>query len=348
MDKVFVKYSATTESERILHTLHGVATGFYINNGWYVLPSLKRFAKFQSSVLLPNIDYKTILGSYKNITSVDKYKDNSDKTLSNKIWLKAIETEITEKKIFQAINHKKLLELEKQYSQMLLPALKQLKQSIPIYKNVDFSICVKPTNLGVYLSFDSVKAVELKNRKVDIGITIRIDQPMEYILEGLASSATRNLLESTNTWRETEAVSDFITKYMFSAKNFKGTILSVMKSDDTLLQTSINYLITLQAPINLPLTFNADQNLISYFGENITQNFSPYEFRVLKALIINRNNTVTIDDLSDQIYKSNSDEKFTLWGITKTIQRVRDKLEEIGVPRTMIQNVKGEGFKLLD
>lgn len=347
MDKVFIKYFPTTESERILHTIHGIATGFYIENGWYVLPNLKKFAKFQASVLLPNLDYKTILGSYKNIINIDKYNDNSNKAVLNKVWLKAIETEITEKKIFQAISHAKLLKLETQYSQILTPALKQLKQSIPMYKNVNFNICIKPTNFGVYLSFDSIKAIELKKGQVDIGITIRTDQPAEYILEGLASSVIRNLLESTNTWRETEAVSDFITKYMFEAKNFKGTILSVMKRDDTLLQASINYLITLHAPINLPLTFNADQNLISYFGQNITGHFSPYEFRVLKALIINRNRAVTFDYLSDQIYKDNSDLKFTLWGITKTVQRVRDKLEQLGVSRDVVQNVKGEGFKLL-
>jgi len=103
MDKVFIKYSATTESEWILHTIHGIATGFYINHGWYVSPNLKKFAKLQASVLLPNLDYKTILGLYKNIIDTDKYKDNSDKTLSNKTWLKAIETEITEKKYFKQL-----------------------------------------------------------------------------------------------------------------------------------------------------------------------------------------------------------------------------------------------------
>jgi len=46
---------------------------------------------------------------------------------------------------------------------------------------------------------------------------------------------------------------------MFEAKNFQGTILSVMKRNDFLLQTSINYLITLHAPINLPIAFNEDQ-----------------------------------------------------------------------------------------
>jgi len=216
-----------------------------------------------------------------------------------------------------------------------------------MYKDVDFNVCVKPINFGVYLSFDSVDMANLKKGKVEIGITIRLDQPFATILEGLASAVTRKLLESTNTWRETEAVSDFLTKYVLQTKNFKGTILSVMKRNDFLLQTSINYLITLHAPINLPLTFNVDQNSILYFGENITSNFSPYEFRVLKMLVINKNRTISIDEISEAIYKTDADLKFTLWGITKTVQRVRDKLEKIGMYRNIVQNVKGEGFKLL-
>jgi DNA-binding winged helix-turn-helix (wHTH) protein len=347
MDKVFVSYSPTTESERILHTISGVATGFYIENGWYVLPCLKKYQKVNSSVLLPTLNYLDILGSYKSISSNKKYKDNSENTVTNKQLLNKVESEIIKSKVFVPLDKSKLNKLEKEYSKLLLPAIRQIKQSIPIYKDIDFNICVKPTHFGVCMSFDSIKQKDFEKKFVDICITVRLDWPIEQVLEGLASSVSRGLIEATNTWRETEAVSDFITKYVLGAYNVKGTINSVSKRDDKLLHKSIEYLLSLQAPINLPLNFNADQNVISYYGENVTNHFSPYEFRVLKMLITNKNKTVSIDEISEGIYKTNADLKFTLWGITKTVQRVRDKLEEIGVPRTMIQNVKGEGFKLL-
>jgi len=84
------------------------------------------------------------------------------------------------------------------------------------------------------------------------------------------------------------------------------------------------------------------------FEDNITAEFTPYEFKALRALLKNRNKTVTFDQISEQLYGEETDIKFTIWGITKTIQRIRNKIQQHGLPRDIILNVKGQGFKLLE
>lgn len=80
---------------------------------------------------------------------------------------------------------------------------------------------------------------------------------------------------------------------------------------------------------------------------DITDEFGPYELRMLRLLTKNKYHTVSFDQLADEMYNVNADLKYSLWGITKTLQRVRGKLEYYGIPKDAIQNVKGEGYKLV-
>jgi len=349
MNKISVNYSKTTEAKRIAHTLYGVLTGFYITNKWYVFSSKIAKSKMQSVVLLPRLNYSKI----QNTINAKKLKekrgvkaDDSGIFVKDKKIISFIEKELEKSGQFSAMSDKQLNEFETKCRQILVPAIKKTKLLIPLLANSNFNITVKPSNFGVYLSFDKIEYDKDINN-IDISITLRNDQDPQYILEGLASSISRQLVELYSNWRETEAVSDFFTKYVFGFSEFKGTLEAVNKIDYKLLNKSVDYLLSINAPTGLPLEYNLARNLITFYGKDITPILSPYEFRVLKVLIINRNKTVTFDQISDYIYKENVDLKFTLWGITKTIQRVRDKLEELGVPRSVIQNVKGEGFKLL-
>lgn len=59
-------------------------------------------------------------------------------------------------------------------------------------------------------------------------------------------------------------------------------------------------------------------------------------------MMIEKSNTiVTIDELADLLFAN--DEEFSLAAIAKTIQRLRDKLEQNGVSASFIQTLRGQG-----
>jgi len=351
MDKVTINYSIDTETKRILHTIFGVVGEFYIKNGWYVLPNKKANFKYPNSVILPELKYRDLLGFGIDFNSPYLYANDSTKVTDNKNLQKIVNKALLENNLYTPISKKDLTTLSKKYNKLLIPAIAKIQQTFEIFKDHTFEIEVVPTHFGVCLSFDVVRDNELKKKHHKIRITKRIDVPDVNLLEGLASSISRGLIEQeiSPSWRETEAVSDFITKFILDGKTFVPTLKTVDDYKNVeVLNQSIRYLISLQTPTGVPFNYVKDSNSIILFSNNITSDFTPYEFRVLRALLEHRNKAVSFDQISEEVYKVDADIKFTLWGITKTVQRLRDKLEEHGLPREMISNVRGEGFKLLE
>ncbi|NCT55333.1 winged helix-turn-helix transcriptional regulator [bacterium] len=351
MDSVKLEYSLQTEAKSLVHAIFGVSNGFYIKNGWYVLPTKTAYLKDRSTVYLPKMDYTILLGSYVKISETDKINNNSDVAQNNKAWVNALEDQLKNNKLYINISTTKKQKLLTEYQQLLFPAIKKLKLAIPLYKNKEFNIIVNPTNFGVGLSFTVLRNKSLQQKNIDINIKIRNDVPLAYLIEGLASSVSRGLYEKDVNnigWRETESISDFLTKYVFEQEDCVPTLSVVSKRKIKLLEQSLNYLISLNAPTGVPFKYVESTNTVMLFEDNITSDFTPYEFKALRALLKNRNKTITFDQISEQLYGEETDIKFTIWGITKTIQRIRDKLQNYGLPRDIILNVKGQGFKLLE
>ena len=74
------------------------------------------------------------------------------------------------------------------------------------------------------------------------------------------------------------------------------------------------------------------------------ENLSRQQMQILEVLIQRGNNLVTIDEISRLIF--DTEEDFSLWAIAKTIQRLRDKLEQNGVSGSFIQTLRGQGYIL--
>ena len=62
------------------------------------------------------------------------------------------------------------------------------------------------------------------------------------------------------------------------------------------------------------------------------------------SLIRNSNTVTEIDDIGSVIFKS--EDNFSLYAISKTIQRLRDKLEANGISGSYIQTLRGKGYLL--
>lgn len=338
---VKIEYSDQTEAQRIYFELGYVFNEFFVENQWYVLPTLGNYKIDDPVVILPRLNYFEILDGIKTF----KFNEDDFKKEDYKV-IKKTQNALIKTRQFKKIDDKKLKAMETRWQKMLLPILEKAQHSLYYLKNKKTNITIKPSNFGTCGSFS---LFDVAKENVGFEVRPRLDQKPEEIVELVTSSLTRSALKDNPNvkWRETEAVSDFFTQYVFGVKNHSWTLDKVTKRKPDLLRKSTRYLMELGLPTGELLKYNSKKNKITLINDDITDVLAPYEFRLLRGLIENRNTTLSYNYMAEELYNSHADVKFSLWGITKTVQRVRDKLEDLGVPRETIINVKGEGFKLV-
>jgi DNA-binding response OmpR family regulator len=84
---------------------------------------------------------------------------------------------------------------------------------------------------------------------------------------------------------------------------------------------------------------------LSSFASLPTDNFSPREKAILNLLLSKSGVLVTTDEIGDILF-SKQPESYSLYAISKFIQRLRDKLEQNGLSGSFIQTKRGEGYLL--
>jgi len=242
MDSVKLDYSLQTEAKSLIHTVFGVSNGFYIKNGWNVLPYKVPYSDNNSNVYLPELNYINIFGSYIKVSETDRVLNMSESAQCKQTWVKAVSKALHTNNLFAPLTENKTKQLQKEYIELLLPAVKKIKKTISIYKNKTFKITVIPTQFGVGLSFSILRKDKLTSKTLDIDIKIRNDAPSCLLLEGLASSISRGLYEQDVKnvgWRETESISDFITKYLLDCKDYTPTLAKISNKNIKVLEESL-------------------------------------------------------------------------------------------------------------
>lgn len=338
MIKIIVEYSPYTESVRIAHVLEGIYNNFYLRNNWYVIRPNGNNNTKQSTVYLPELRYERY-----NIEEIIKKSSQENFLFDEHSIIEPIEKDIKKELYFKDLGNTEMKKLHAEYKKVVQETLNRAVNVIEYLKDKDFLINIYPTNFGTCGSFTKVSLSKLENKTITIDLFNRLDQPAENIKELIVSAITRGKV--IGKWENTEAVSDFLTKHVFGYTEHYPTIRKIRKTKPKLLEQSIKYL----REINLPTgeLLETKNNKIMLLGRDITDTFSIYEKRALIKLLENINQAMSFDGISEAMYKSKAEIKFTLWGITKTIQRIRDKLQRHGVPRDTIKNIKGEGFVLV-
>ena len=342
--KLLCKYSIETEASRLLDSLGMVAEGFYTQHGFYVLPYLKQEFIDKPVIVVPPLEYYSFDQSWKVF---EYWPTKTDTAAINEKNIPKIVDQLYKKALFVPLSEKYLKEFTQEVHTMLEPVLEKAEALLPYLKGRNVTFTVHPTHFGSGGSFTTFDFIHNKDKDINLYLYKRVDQPKEELIELFSSSITRGIFKPSHSWRDTEAVSDFFTKYVFDLNpSYVGTIERLQNIDLLLLQQSLNYLLELNAPLGTPLYYNKTSNHIYLINKNISTAFSPYEFRFMKILILHANESVCFDSLANEMYNTKSDIKYSLWGITKTAQRVRDKLSGLGLPRNIVCNVKGEGFML--
>lgn len=336
-------YSANSEAERLLFTAHQIAVGFYRVNNFIVLPGNPK-VKSAQIVNFPDLPYNKIPRFWDQAKRADipDFAVNVDKKFLDQTVKLVTETN------FPKPNFEKT---RRAWEKAQNEILNEIYKIMPSKKNIVKEIIIHPTTLGTSCSFNLINKY---NRNGKILIYLREDGGIYSITEAIVSSLTRqDVFNKLNgLWSESEILADWlVTESSLSkvlqkyekAENYIATIKGIRtKQQANLLKQSEGFYKKLGIPnFDKPFSLNG---LTPEINKKPVENLSLKERLILKKLIENANSAVSFDNIADEIFKG--DNNFSLYAISKTIERLRNKLEANGISGSYIQTLRGQGYVL--
>jgi hypothetical protein len=341
MAKTTWDYSLNTEARRIIHCSHQMATGFYRVNNFFVLPFGHKLNN-SSTVPFPDLPYNTIPRFWEKAKKVNIY---SLPIKANEKFVNQVKDLLKEANISTPKYQKTKSSWEKAEAKVL----KDIKKVIPSEEAKIGKIIIYPTILGTSTSLDYPKGKPSK-----ITLYLRQDGDVYTITEALLTSITRyNVLNKLDgLWSESELLVDWLLTESSFAKVLKKyqpnsvfipTIKNTRaKQSAKILKESDKFYKKLGLPTDNKV-FNVKNGNILLYGRNITH-LTQREQNILKLFVEQSNEIVTFDELADILFTNEDD--YSPWAITKTVERLRNKLEENGISGSHIQTLRGQGYLL--
>ncbi|KKU96660.1 MAG: hypothetical protein UY28_C0031G0004 [Candidatus Amesbacteria bacterium GW2011_GWB1_48_13] len=202
---------------------------------------------------------------------------------------------------------KSLVQLWDRYQNQIID---QIYCLIPGRKDWIKQIIIQPTNYGTGASFNLLTKAPGTAR-----IWLRSDQGISAIVESLLTILTRYevLNHLSGLWSESEIIVDWLS-LITQSERFLSEIGAPVVNLDTLKKLPVH-------------TWPARQ-------------------RQLFRLLVDRSpDLVTFDEIHGRLFAGHPD-SFSLYAISKTVQRLRDLLEKNGVSGSFIQTRRREGYLL--
>lgn len=333
------EYSAKSESERLLHSAHQIAVGFYHVNNFIVLPYTSKL-KNVNLVTFPDLPFVKIKRFWDEVKKVDIT------TLPIKCPKKLLDEtiELFSKSNIAAPNYTKTKTV---WNKAQDEIIKEVYKIIPSKKDKIKKIIIYPTKFGTSCSFNRI------NKKGEIIIYLREDQGIATLVEAIITSLTRQDIyqDLDGIWQESEIITDWlITQSSLSeiiAKYDKGPFLPTLKGvrikqQAKLIEESDEF----YKKLGLPTAKNIFglNGLVPEIDKKPLENLSPTEKIILRLLIQKAGGVVKFDEFANEIFKN--DESYSLYAISKNIERLRNKLEQNGISGSYIQTLRGKGYVL--
>lgn len=333
------EFSLQTEVSRVVDVAKSIATGFFRLNNFYILPKINRDISGQC-VVFPDLNYQRIPRFWEKVRVV---KDETFPIKVSKVLAEGVGN-ILAKRLLRKPEFDVTRKLWDTAQSEILQAIFDI---LPSKKGLLKEVIIYPTVFGTTCSFSYFKDGK-------IYIYLREDQGVYAISEAILTSLTRvEIFEDLGgSWSESELLVDFLlTKSKFSRvlKKFSPestyfpTLKSIrVKQSAKICKESERFYDKLGLPQSENV-FGLGQKTPTVFGKPVN-NLTLTEKLILELLIKKANSVISFDDLGNVLFDRESD--FSLYAITKSMQRVRDKLEENGVSGSYIQTLRGQGYLL--
>lgn len=337
--KTVWEYSLETEALRLIHCARQMAVGFYRVNNFIVLPYTPKVNN-DLTVTFPDLRYNEIPAFWEKVRKIDIsiIPIPADPKLVSAV------KEILKNQLAE-IDFRDIKNL---WTKTEKEIVAQIYKIIPSKKGAIKKLTIYPTSFGTSSSFNFI------TKKGEIALYIRSDSGIHTITEALVTSLTRAEIykDLGGVWQESEIITDWlITKSSLANKlkkyerqeryipTLKGTRLK--QQAKLLVESEIFY-----KKLGLPTTknvFGLNGKTPEIYKRPI-ENLSVKEKTILRLLILKMDNTVTVDEIGENIFQTT--DNFSLYAISKTIERLRRKLELNGISGSYIQTLRGKGYVL--
>lgn len=329
--KIKIIHTAQTEIFSLMSYFYRVKTHFYYTNQYYVLPYL--IPKNKRTVYIPDIELlrnKTFikLCNYYDYEIEDKYPQALEKIIN--LYS------------FEPIQKKQsLTNFDSIFSQFC----KTLVQIFPSVLDNVSNIIIMPTRYGTACSEYSSQSPD----KTTIRFFMRTDTKLEEIFYMLLMERiNRTKLYSDYTWEERMAICEhtmLFTPLRQLFPNFKPILNNLQNSiDPNLKKESLRY--HQKLGINVLDIFLIKHGEI-YINSKFAK-FTPTEKSVLKALIENKNQIVSFEQIAEAMWQDKSTEKYSLYAMSKCIERIREKLKQHDIHPQVLETHRLQGYRLVD
>lgn len=334
------QYSIETEANRLIQCAYQIIIGFYKTNNFIVLP-YNPSVDTANVVTFPFLPYTKIPRFWEQIKKADI--KNLPVVIDKNLLTQTVN--LLEKELTKKPNFDKTKEFWKKAEKEVI---NEIYKVLPSKKDKIKKITIYPTLFGTNCSFNWI------DEKGEIIIYLRENQEIHAITEAIITSLTRNdvYTKLEGLWSESEIITDFLITQTSIAKilqkyepaeNYIPTLKGVrIKQHAKLLSKSEEFYVKLGIP-SFTKPFGYNGLIPELFGKPV-ENLTITEKKVLLNLIRKSNTVIEIDEIGDAIFKS--EDNFSLYAISKTIQRLRDKLEANGISGSYIQTLRGKGYVL--
>lgn len=324
-------YSLATEADRLTNTLHHTANHFFPKFGFFVLP--RPIYGNGQTVYLPDLNYDSKL-----------LKDCAKLTPLIPMPAKPTTCQLIQDLLVTwgwREDKPAVAKIQKDWEGLAPDFWQHFTQLFPQHKISQ--VTIQPTRFGCLSSFDL--------NQNHLSVNIRFDMDISHLAEAIISGALMHrLYDQGYDWQEKEAFVDILlTETGFSQlfPNYHPT-LNLISTKDTgqLAVDSQHYLKSMGITTNN--IFSVVNNQVVIDGKTIINTLTGTEQELLKLFITNKNTVCNSELISRVIWAEDADEKYSPWAIAKTIQRLRNKLVDLGVSPQFIQAKRKEGYVLID
>lgn len=334
------EYSVKTEVERLIHVAHNIVNGFFKTNNFIVLPYNPN-SKNASIVTFVDFNYNCIFRFWEQVKRanvIDLPMSIDVKLVKNVVDLIGVKT----------INKPNFEKVKQLWEKAETKVIEEIYRVIPSKKDKIKKIIIYPTAFGTSCSFSWI------NNNGKIYIYLREDQGISSITEAIITSISRkDVFEKLDgVWAESEIITDYLItetsianvlqKYE-KAEAYLPTLKGIRGKEQVKLMQESDEFYKKLGISNFEKPFSVNNEAPHVFGKPL-ENLTETEKNLMMSLINNENQVVDMDKIGETIFKSEDD--FSLYAISKTIQRLRDKFEANGISGSYIQTLRGKGYVL--
>lgn len=336
-------YSKQTEIDRLIFTYGSIVKGIYQKLGFLLLTENPNEEK-TPTVIIPEI--------IRNLPN--EITDELEKTdicvgvfTDNQTLQKYFNSEFENIKL---IRDERIEDLKREW--------KKLERKVKIIIDAIFpdnsftKVNIIPSLYGTVGSYHS--------KKNEIFITLRIDQPVSYIVAMLIraivhytgleiKNENETYLNTNMIWDKKEEFTDMLMQFSalkFLCPMYKSTleILSTPELDEKLIVESRSLYSDVGFPVEKSLRLNGF--VVKLYGKNL-ETLTKTQNNLLIRLLKTEEQTVSNEEIAQIMWGENYHNKYSLSAMAKMIHQLREKLKSAGLQKEVIFTKRGKGYVLV-